>query len=140
QETAQAAKTTADQAAQDVASIKNGSTALPYIKDTGDTVTGDYDFTGGTVQVAAPTRPADAATKQYVDNAVGQATDPALTARVEALETSQTQQDTKITNIENGTTALPYLKKTGDTGTGTFNFTGAALQIAEPTQNNNPAS
>src|SRR5699024_5945648 len=90
QETAQAAKTTADQAAQDVASIKNGSTALPYIKDTGDTVTGDYDFTGGTVQVAAPTRPADAATKQYVDNAVGQATDPALTARYEALDTSNT--------------------------------------------------
>lgn len=154
QETAQAAKTTADQAAQDVASIKNGSTALPYIKDTGDTVTGNYDFTGGTLQVAAPTRPADAATKQYVDNAVGQATDPELEGRVEALETSQGTQDSKITaletaqteqesrldDMENGTTALPYLKKTGDTGTGTFNFTGAALQIAEPTQNNNPAS
>ena len=147
QETAQAAKTTADQAAQDVASIKNGSTALPYIKDTGDTVTGTYDFTGGTLQVAAPTRPADAATKKYVDDAVSQATDPELTGRVEALETWQPkvetwqeQQDTEIANLKNGTTALPYLKKTGDTGTGTFNFTGAALQIAEPTQNNNPAS
>ena len=139
-QTAQTAKTTADQAAQDIANIKNGSTALPYIKDTGDTVTGDYDFTGGTLQVAAPTRPADAATKKYVDDALSQATDPALTARVEALETSQTQQDTEISNLKNGTTALPYLKKTGDTGTGTFNFTGAALQIAEPTQNNNPAS
>ena len=139
-QTAQTAKTTADQAAQDVANIKNGSTALPYIKDTGDTVTGDYDFTGGTLQVAAPTRPTDAATKKYVDDALSQATDPALTARVEALETSQTQQDTEISNLKNGTTALPYLKKTGDTGTGTFNFTGAALQIAEPTQNNNPAS
>ena len=125
QETAQAAKTAADQAAQDVASIKNGSAALPYIKDTGDTVTGDYDFTGGTLQVAAPTRPADAATKQYVDNAVGQAADPALTAKVEALETSQTQQDTEIANLKSGTTALPYLKNNGDTSSGPYNFTGS---------------
>lgn len=96
-----AAKTTADQAAQDVANIKDGTTALPYIKDTGDTVTGEYDFTGGTLQVAAPTRPSDAATKKYVDDAVGQAADPALTARVEALETSQTQQDTQIEAAKN---------------------------------------
>ena len=117
QETAQAAKTTADQAAQDVASIKNGSTALPYIKDTGDTVTGDYDFTGGTLQVAAPTRPADAATKQYVDTAVGQATDPELTERVTALES-------QVTGIADGSTSLPYLSDAGDTTDGTYNFTG----------------
>lgn len=136
QETAQAAKTTADQAAQDVASIKNGSTALPYIKDTGDTVTGDYDFTGGTLQVAAPTRPADAATKQYVDNAVGQATDPALTARVEALETSQTQQDTEIANLKNGSTALPYVKKTGDSMTGVLNMSNNKVtNVADPSAN-----
>lgn len=140
QETAQAAKTTADQAAQDVASIKNGSTALPYIKDTGDTVTGDYDFTGGTLKVATPTRPEDAATKKYVDDAVSQATDPALTARVEALETSQTQQDTEISNLKNGSTALPYLKKTGDAGTGTFNFTGADLSVKTPTADANPVT
>ena len=134
QETAQAAKTTADQAAQDVASIKDGSTALPYIKDTGDTVTGDYDFTGGTLQVAAPTRPADAASKQYVDAAVGQATDPALTARVEALETSQTQQDTEISNLKNGTTALPYVKKTGDSMTGVLNMSNNKVtNVADPT-------
>ena len=134
QETAQAAKTTADQAAQDVANIKNGSTALPYIKDTGDTVTGNYDFTGGTLQVAAPTRPADAATKQYVDNAVGQATDPALTARVEALETSQTQQDTEIANLKNGSTALPYVKKAGDSMTGVLNMSNNKVtNVADPT-------
>lgn len=104
------------QAQQDteIANLKNGTTALPYIKDTGDTVTGTYDFTGADLTVKAPTADASPATKAYVDS--------------------------KITNIENGSTALPYLKKTGDTGTGTFNFTGAALQIAEPTQNNNPAS
>ena len=134
QETAQAAKTTADQAAQDVASIKNGSTALPYIKDTGDTVTGDYDFTGGTLQVAAPTRPADAASKQYVDAAVGQATDPALTARVEALETSQTLQDTEIANLKNGSTALPYVKKAGDSMTGVLSMSNNKVtNVADPT-------
>ena len=141
QETAQAAKTAADQAAQDVASIKNGSTALPYIKDTGDTVTGNYDFTGGTLQVAAPTRPADAATKQYVDNAVSQATDPALTGRVEALETWQaqldtwqTQQDTEIANLKNGSTALPYVKKTGDSMTGVLNMSNNKVtNVADPT-------
>ena len=154
QETAQAAKTTADQAAQDVASIKNGSTALPYIKDTGDTVTGTYDFTGADLTVKTPTADASPATKAYVDSAVQNASNPELAGRVEALETSQGTQDSKITaletaqteqesrldDMENGTTALPYLKKTGDTGTGTFNFTRAALRIAEPTQNNNPAS
>ena len=104
--------------------------------------------------VADPTADGDAVNKKYVDDAVQNATDTELEGRVEALETSQGTQDSKITaletaqteqesrldDMENGTTALPYLKKTGDTGTGTFNFTGAALQIAEPTQNNNPAS
>ena len=136
QETAQTAKTAADQAAQDVASIKNGSTALPYIKDTGDTVTGNYDFTGGTLQVAAPTRPADAATKQYVDNAVGQATDPELEGRVEALETSQTTQDTEIANLKNGSTALPYVKKAGDSMTGVLSMSNNKVtNVADPTAN-----
>lgn len=138
----------------EIANLKSGTTALPYIKDTGDTVTGTYDFTGADLTVKAPTADASPATKAYVDSAVQNAKDPELEGRVEALETSQGTQDGKITaletaqaeqesrldNLENGSTALPYLKKTGDTGTGTFNFTGATLQIAEPTQNNNPAS
>ena len=139
QETAQAAKTTADQAAQDVASIKNGSTALPYIKDTGDTVTGDYDFTGGTLQVAAPTRPADAATKQYVDNAVGQATDPALTARVEALETSQTQQDTQIEAAKNAAnqaqTAAQTAQEAAEAAQTTASQANSTAQAAQTTAN-----
>ena len=110
QETAQAAKTTADQAAQDVASIKNGSTALPYIKDTGDTVTGTYDFTGADLTVKAPTAEASPATKAYVDS--------------------------KITNLENGTTALPYLKKTGDSMTGVLNMSNNKVtNVADPTAN-----
>lgn len=131
-----ALETAQTQTAQDIADLKDGSTELPYIKDTGDTVTGDYDFTGGTLQVAAPTRPADAATKKYVDDALSQATDPALTARVEALETSQTQQDTEISNLKNGTTALPYVKKTGDAMTGILNMsTNKVTNIADPTAN-----
>ena len=110
QETAQAAKTTADQAAQDVASIKNGSTALPYIKDTGDTVTGTYDFTGADLTVKTPTANASPATKAYVD--------------------------TKITNLENGSTALPYVKKTGDSMTGVLNMSNNKVKnVADPTAN-----
>ena len=108
QETAQAAKTTADQAAQDVASIKNGSTALPYIKDTGDTVTGTYNFTGADLTVKAPTADASPATKAYVDS--------------------------KITNLENGSTALPYVKKTGDSMTGVLNMSNNKVtNVADPT-------
>lgn len=123
QETAQAAKTTADQAAQDVASIKNGSTALPYIKDTGDTVTGTYDFTGADLTVKAPTAEASPATKAYVDSAVENASNPELEGRVEALETSQTQQDSKIDSIINGTADIAYVKKAGDTMTGALTTT-----------------
>ena len=249
QKTAQAAKTTADQAAQDVASIKNGSTALPYIKDTGDTVTGTYDFTGadltvktptadaspatkayvdtkitslengstalpyvkkagdsmtgalnlpaptadanaankkyvddadavlnaaiqkevqdrttaiagiqteidgvtgdlsgylpltggtmtGALNVQTPTEDANAATKKYVDDAVQNATDPELAGRVEALETSQAQQDTEISNLKNGSTALPYVKKTGDSMTGVLNMSNNKVtNVADPTAN-----
>ena len=134
-----AAKTTADQAAQDVANIKDGTTALPYIKDTGDTVTGDYDFTGGTVQVAEPTRPADAATKKYVDEAVGQTTDPALTARVEALETSQTQQDTQIEAAKNAATqaqtAAQTAQETAQAAQSTASQANSTAQAAQTTAN-----
>lgn len=134
-----AAKTTADQAAQDVAHIKDGSIALPYIKDTGDTVTGDYDFTGGTLQVAAPTRPADAATKKYVDDAVGQAADPALTARVEALETSQTQQNTQIEAAKNAATqaqtAAQTAQETAQAAQSTASQANSTAQAAQTTAN-----
>lgn len=134
QETAQAAKTTADQAAQDVASIKNGSTALPYIKDTGDTVTGTYDFTGADLTVKAPTAEASPATKAYVDSAVQNASNPELEGRVEALETSQATQDTEIANLKNGSTALPYVKKSGDSMTGVLSMSNNKVtNVADPT-------
>ena len=123
------------QAQQDteISNLKNGTTALPYIKDTGDTVTGTYDFTGADLTVKTPTADASPATKAYVDNAVENSSNPELESKVEALETSQAQQDTKITNIENGTTALPYLKNNGDTSSGTYNFTGS-VSVPVPSQ------
>lgn len=53
-----------------ISKLTNGTTELPYIKDTGDTVSGSYDFTGATVKVAEPTENANVTTKQYVDNKV----------------------------------------------------------------------
>lgn len=104
-----------------------------YLPLTGGTMT-------GALNVQTPTEDANAATKKYVDAAVQNAKDPALTGRVEALETSQAQQDTEIANLKNGTTALPYIKDTGDTVTGTYDFTGADLTVKAPTAEASPAT
>lgn len=195
-------RTEADNAIkQEIANLTNGTTAMPYVKKSGDTMTGalnlpvptadanatnkkyvdDKDavldaaikkevqdretaiegiqteidgvtgdlsgylpLTGGTMtgalNVQTPTEAANAATKKYVDDAVQNATDPELTGRVEALETSQAQQDAEIANLKNGTTALPYIKDTGDTVTGTYNFTGADLTVKAPTADASPAT
>ena len=173
-----ALETAQSQTAQDVADLKDGSTELPYVKKVNGNATGTLAVenltVSGTTTVKTPVNGTDAASKQYVDQAVQNATggitpdvtqlksdvealqqsqstqDGKITAletsqgtqdgKISALETAQTEQDSRLDKLENGTTALPYLKKTGDTGTGTYNLTGAALQIAEPTQNNNPAS
>ena len=188
-------RTEADNAIkQEIANLTNGTTAMPYVKKSGDTMTGalnlpaptenanaankkyvdDADailnaaiqkevqdretaiegiqteiddvtgdlsgylpLTGGTMtgalNVKTPTEDANAATKKYVDDAVQNATDPELEGRVEALETSQATQDTEIANLKNGSTALPYIKDTGDTVTGTYDFTGADLTVKTPT-------
>src|SRR5699024_5030328 len=94
----------------------------------------------GALNVQTPTEAANAATKKYVDDAVQNATDPKLAGRVEALETSQAQQDTEISNLKNGTTALPYIKDTGDTVTGAYDFTGADLTVKTPTAGASPAT
>lgn len=104
-----------------------------YLPLTGGTMT-------GALNVQTPTEAANAATKKYVDDAVQNAKDPALTGRVDALETSQAQQDTEIANLKNGTTALPYIKNTGDTVTGTYDFTGADLTVKTPTADASPAT
>ena len=104
-----------------------------YLPLTGGTMT-------GALNVTTPTEDANAATKKYVDDAVQNATDPELAGRVEALETSQAQQDTEISNLKNGTTALPYIKDTGDTVTGTYDFTGADLTVKTSNADASPAT
>ena len=54
----------------DISKMKDGSTNLPYIKNTGDTITGDYDFTGATMKVAKPVDDTNPATKAYVDGGI----------------------------------------------------------------------
>lgn len=128
--------------------IKDRETAISGIQTEIDGVTGDLSgylpLTGGTMtgalNVQTPTDDANAATKKYVDDAVQNATDPELAGRVDALETSQAQQDTEIANLKNGTTALPYIKDTGDTVTGTYDFTGANLTVKTPTADASPAT
>lgn len=134
------------------AETKNRETAITGVQqqikelETGleGDLTGYLPLTGGTMtgalNVQTPTEDANAATKKYVDDAVQNAKDPALTGRVDALETSQTQQDTEIANLKNGTTALPYIKDTGDTVTGTYDFTGADLTVKTPTADASPAT
>lgn len=100
-----------------------------YLPLTGGTMT-------GALNVQTPTEDANAATKKYVDDAVQNATDPELTGRVEALETSQAQQDTEISNLKNGSTALPYVKKAGDSMTGVLNMSNNKVtSVADPTAN-----
>ena len=122
--------------------VQDRETAIEGIQTEIDGVTGDLSgylpLTGGTMtgalNVQAPTEDANAATKKYVDDAVQNATDPELTGRVEALETSQAQQDAEIANLKNGTTALPYVKKTGDSMTGVLNMSNNKVtNVADPT-------
>ena len=128
--------------------VQDRETAIEGIQTEIDGVTGDLSgylpLTGGTMtgalNVQTPTEAANAATKKYVDDAVQNATDPELEGRVEALETSQATQDTEIANLKNGTTALPYIKDTGDTVTGTYDFTGADLTVKTPTADASPAT
>lgn len=112
-----------------------------YLPLTGGTMAGTLNMGQKTLNgIKNPITNDDAANKQYVDKAVQNATDPELTGRVDALETSQAQQDTEITNLKNGTTALPYIKDTGDTVTGTYDFTGADLTVKTPTADASPAT
>lgn len=134
------------------AETKNRETAitgvLQQIQELETGLEGDLEgylpLTGGTMtgalNVQTPTEDSNAATKKYVDDAVQNATDPELEGRVEALETSQATQDTEIANLKNGTTALPYIKDTGDTVTGTYDFTGADLTVKAPTADASPAT
>ena len=112
-----------------------------YLPLTGGTMQGNLNMGSYMVtQISPPIDDGHVANKKYVDDTVQNAKDPALTGRVEALETSQAQQDTEISNLKNGTTALPYIKDTGDTVTGTYDFTDADLTVKTPTAEASPAT
>lgn len=71
--------------------------------------------------------------KDYADSQTGtvEGDVSAVTGRVDALETSQAQQNTEIANLKNGTTELPYLKLSGGTMSGPINYATAPAQDAE---------
>lgn len=105
---------------QAVSDIVDGTTELPYIKNTGDTVDGDYTF-NGKVNINQPTDNPNAANKEYVD-------------------TKDTALDQKISKIVDGTTTLGYIKNTGGTATGAYDFTGATMKVASPSEDANAAN
>ena len=77
----------------------------------------------GALNVQTPTEDANAATKKYVD-AIATETETNLKGYV----------DSKIINLENGSTALPYVKKTGDSMTGVLNMSNNKVtNVADPT-------
>ena len=169
--------------------IQSGDLDLPYLKRGGDTGTGTFNFTGATVNVAAPTADANAATKKYVDDAdkvnaaaiaaeteratnkenelntaitaekeraeaaesslsglINQETtdrkaaDNALEAKITQEAEDRTEADNaikqEIANLTNGTTAMPYVKKAGDTMTGALNMSNNKVtNVADPTAN-----
>lgn len=130
--------------------MQSGDLDLPYLKRGGDTGTGTFNFTGATVNVAAPTADANAATKKYVDDA-DKVNAAAIAAETERATNKENELEAKITqevedrteadnaikqeiaNLTNGTTAMPYVKKSGDTMTG-------ALNLPAPTENTNAAN
>lgn len=114
---------TIQQIQSDIENIKDGTTVLPYLSSAGGTVTGPIKY--GT----SPKDTSDLANKAYVD-----------AIHVQAVADAKNYTDSEITNLENGTTELPYVKDSGDIVTGTYNFTGANVTIAEPTVSNNPAT
>ena len=130
--------------------MQSGDLDLPYLKRGGDTGTGTFNFTGATVNVAAPTANANAATKKYVDDA-DKVNAAAIAAETERATNKENELEAKITqeiedrteadnairqeieNLANGTTEMPYVKKSGDTMTG-------ALNLPAPTENANAAN
>lgn len=132
-----------------ITNITNGTTVLPYVKKSGDTMTGALTLSGD------PTQNLQAATKQYVDSAVAGvptpdlspyllkaggtmtgdlvlAGDPTLANEaanknyvdnaISGVQQQVNTNATNIANITNGTTALPYVKSVNGSGTGTHTF------------------
>ena len=112
---------------------------LPYLDENNPTYTGN--LTGenaafsGTVTVATPTVEGEAANKGYVDSAKTE-----LEGDISTLQQTVNTVNQQVTNITSGTEELPYLKNTGDRGTGVYDFTGATVNAADPVDNSNVAT
>lgn len=196
----------------EIEDIKDGTTELPYIKDNGDSVTGNYSINGTVTDTASrtsnlqlanlnttpdqwtdaeyanikynstdkrvdfslmastgltangvkvsgadPEGTNDFTTKNYVDTAVSgaksEATNAVNAAKTELEEDIGTVQQTvtehgtnigiltqAVNNITYGTTELPYIKNTGDTVNGDYDFTSANVRVADPIEDNDAAT
>lgn len=94
------------------------------------TFEGNITLDGGTVTgLGAPTNDSDAANKGYVDTAV------------DGVNSDINQINTDIANIENGTTALPYLKTAGGTMSGAIAMGGSKVTgLGAPTDGGDAAT
>ena len=104
--------------------MQSGDLDLPYLKRGGDTGTGTFNFTGATVNVAAPTADANAATKKYVDDA-----DKAINQDIEEIKQS-------VEGVKGD-----YLPLAGGTMTGAVDMGAHAItNVAQPTNNQDAAT
>ena len=112
---------------------------LPYLDENNPTytgtLTGENAAFSGTVTVATPTAEGEAANKGYVDSAKTE-----LEGDISTLQQTVNTINQQVTNITSGTEELPYLKNTGDSGTGVYDFTGATVNAADPADNSNVAT
>ena len=112
---------------------------LPYLDENNPTYTGtlagENAAFSGTVTIATPTAESEAVNKGYVDSAKTE-----LEGDINTLQQTVNTINQQVTNITSGTEELPYLKNTGDSGTGVYDFTGATINAADPVDNSNVAT
>ena len=142
-----------DAAIQDqIDNLTEGTTALPYVKKAGDTMTGDLTMSGDAVirldtdgsvynDDTATVVKSEANGVTLMGNSVKVQTEGGASVKIENVANGAVTNDAvnygqlsevagRVTNIENGTTDLPaYVKKAGDT------MTGPLVLPADPTEN-----
>ena len=117
-------RTEADNAIkQEIANLTNGTTAMPYVKKSGDTMT-------GALNLPAPAENANAANKKYVDDKDA-VLDAAIKKEVQDRETAIEGIQTEIDGVTGDLSG--YLPLTGGTMTG-------ALNVQTPTEAANAAT
>lgn len=106
--------------------ITTGTTTMPYVKKSGDTMTGPLTVSGAdnTVTVGrGPTADLEVATKKYVDDAVSGGTSP-------GGDVSKEYVDGQIANVQGQIDGK--VSKTGDTMTGNLVMSGAGIGVTLP--------